>query len=211
MRAKRLFDVVIVILAAPLWVPVLLVLALLVRIKLGTPVFFHQTRPGYKERPFVLIKFRTMTNECDATGALQPDSVRLTRFGRWLRGSSLDELPELINVLKGEMSLVGPRPLLMRYLERYDADQRRRHDTLPGITGWAQINGRNAISWDDKFKLDLWYLERQSCTLDVQILVQTVWRVVSRSGVSAPGEATTTEFMPSRVSQPSNTGRSSSA
>lgn len=191
---KRIFDFLAVIIAAPLWVPVLLVLAVLVRVKLGTPVFFRQKRPGRNERIFELVKFRTMTDERDATGALKPDAERLTAFGRWLRGTSLDELPELWNVLKGEMSLVGPRPLLVQYLERYSPEQRRRHAVPPGLTGWAQINGRNAISWEEKFALDVWYVDHRSLGLDVRILFRTVWQVVRREGISAPGDATMPEF-----------------
>ena len=191
---KRAFDFLAVIIAAPLWVPVLLVLAVLVRVKLGTPVFFRQRRPGRNERIFELVKFRTMTDERDATGVLKPDAERLTAFGRWLRGTSLDELPELWNVLKGEMSLVGPRPLLVQYLERYSPEQRRRHAVPPGLTGWAQINGRNAISWEEKFALDVWYVDHRSIALDVKILFRTVWQVVRREGISAPGDATMPEF-----------------
>jgi sugar transferase EpsL len=196
---KRLFDLVAVIVAAPLWVPVLLVLAVLVRVKLGTPVFFRQKRPGRNERIFELVKFRTMTDERDATGALKPDAERLTAFGRWLRGTSLDELPELWNVLKGEMSLVGPRPLLVQYLERYSPEQRRRHAVPPGLTGWAQINGRNAISWEEKFALDVWYVDHRSIAIDVKILFRTVWQVVRREGISAPGDATMPEFRGGRT------------
>ncbi len=196
---KRLFDLVTVIVAAPLWVPVLLVLAVLVRGKLGAPVFFRQKRPGRDERIFELVKFRTMTDERDATGALKPDAERLTAFGRWLRGTSLDELPELWNVLKGEMSLVGPRPLLVQYLERYSPEQRRRHAVPPGLTGWAQINGRNAISWEEKFALDVWYVDHRSLALDVKILFRTVWQVVRREGISAPGDATMPEFRGGRT------------
>jgi lipopolysaccharide/colanic/teichoic acid biosynthesis glycosyltransferase len=194
LHAKRAFDIVVVILTAPLWLPVLGVTALLVRWKLGSPVFFRQKRPGRGERIFDLIKFRTMTDARDATGQLLPDAVRLTPFGQWLRATSLDELSELINVLRGEMSLVGPRPLLVQYLPRYSTEQRRRHEVPPGITGWAQINGRNALSWDEKFRLDVWYVEHQSLWLDVRILAMTVGQVLFRRGISAPGEATMPEF-----------------
>jgi lipopolysaccharide/colanic/teichoic acid biosynthesis glycosyltransferase len=193
---KRVFDLLVVILAAPFWVPVVAVLALLVRTKLGAPVLFRQERPGLGGRIFQLVKFRTMTDERDARGDLLPDHVRLTAFGRWLRASSLDELPELWNVLRGEMSLVGPRPLLVRYLERYTAEQHRRHEVPPGITGWAQINGRNAISWDEKFALDVWYVDNRTLLLDVRILVLTVTQVFRRHGISAAGEATMPEFKP---------------
>lgn len=195
LSAKRLIDFIAVILTAPLWLPLLAVLALLVRVKLGTPILFRQKRPGQGERIFELVKFRTMTDERDASGALKPDAERLTPFGRWLRATSLDELPELWNVLKGEMSLVGPRPLLVQYLPRYSAEQRRRHAVPPGLTGWAQINGRNAISWEEKFALDVWYVDHRSLALDLRILFRTVWQVLTRQGISAPGDATMPEFM----------------
>jgi lipopolysaccharide/colanic/teichoic acid biosynthesis glycosyltransferase len=182
----------------PLWLPVLAVLALLVRAKLGSPVLFRQKRPGMDARIFELIKFRTMTDARDARGNLLPDAARLTPFGRWLRSSSLDELPELLNVLRGEMSLVGPRPLLVQYLERYSPVQRRRHEVPPGITGWAQVNGRNALSWEEKFALDVWYVDNRSLWLDVRILALTVGQVVFRRGISAPGEATMPEFVGKR-------------
>jgi len=197
MIAKRVLDLVLVIAAAPFWGAALLLLALLVRWRLGSPIFFTQERPGFRERIFRMVKFRTMTDARDGRGELLPDAQRLTRFGRWLRSTSLDELPELWNVLKGEMSLVGPRPLLVRYLSRYSAEQRRRHDVPPGVTGWAQVNGRNAISWDAKFSLDVWYVDHRSCWLDLRILWLTVWHVVARRGISAPGEATMPEFQPS--------------
>ena len=194
LAAKRLFDLAAVILTAPLWVPLVAVLAALVRVKLGSPVFFRQKRPGHREAIFELIKFRTMTDERDETGRLMADDRRLTPFGKWLRGTSLDELPELINVLKGEMSLVGPRPLLVQYLARYSPEQKRRHEVPPGLTGWAQINGRNALSWEEKFKLDVWYVDHRSFGLDLRILFRTVWQVISRQGISAPGDATMPEF-----------------
>lgn len=200
MFAKRLFDLVAVLLTMPVWAPAVLLLSVLVRLKLGSPIFFRQKRPGRNERIFEMVKFRTMTDERDATGVLKPDAERLTAFGRWLRATSLDELPELWNVLKGEMSLVGPRPLLVQYLERYSPEQRRRHNVPPGVTGWAQINGRNAISWEEKFALDVWYVENRSFTLDLRILFLTVWRVLSRHGVSAAGEATMPEFRPKNSS-----------
>jgi len=193
---KRIFDLVAVILTAPVWLPLLVVLAGLVRLKLGSPVLFRQKRPGHRETIFELVKFRTMTDARDANGDLLPDASRLTPFGKWLRSTSLDELPELINVLKGEMSLVGPRPLLVQYLPRYSPEQRRRHDVPPGLTGWAQINGRNALSWEEKFKLDVWYAEHRSLGLDLRILFRTVWQVVSRQGISAAGDATMPEFRP---------------
>ncbi len=176
-----------------LW-PVLLVVAFLVRRKLGSPVVFSQIRPGLGGKPFRMYKFRTMTDAKGPNGELLPDDVRLTPFGRFLRSTSLDELPELWNVLKGEMSLVGPRPLLMEYLPLYTAEQARRHEARPGITGWAQVNGRNAISWEDKFRLDVWYVDHQSLWLDIRILWMTVKKVVVREGIAAAGEATTTKF-----------------
>ena len=193
---KRVFDLLAVILTAPLWLPVLAVVALLVRLKLGSPVFFRQARPGYRERIFELIKFRTMTDARDVAGRLLPDSARLTPFGRWLRATSLDELPELLNVLRGEMSLVGPRPLLVEYLPRYSPEQRRRHEVRPGLTGWCQINGRNALSWEQKFELDVWYVDHRSLWLDLRILVMTIWQVLARRGISASNHATMPEFKP---------------
>ncbi len=191
---KRLFDLTVVILTAPLWLPLLGTIALLVRWKLGSPVFFRQKRPGQREVVFELIKFRTMRDDRDDHGRLLPDAVRLTPFGRWLRSTSLDELPELINVLRGEMSLVGPRPLLVEYLPRYTSEQRRRHEVLPGLTGWLQVNGRNALSWEDKFALDVWYVDHRGFGLDLRILFRTVWQVLSRQGISAPGDATMPEY-----------------
>lgn len=191
---KRAFDLAVVLLAAPLWVPVTLLLMLIVRRRLGSPVLFTQTRPGLAGRPFTMVKFRTMTDARDAAGRPLSDAERLPEFGRWLRSTSLDELPELWNVLKGEMSLVGPRPLLMEYLPLYTREQARRHLVRPGITGWAQINGRNAISWSDKLRLDVWYVDHRSLWLDVKILGHTLVRVRQRHGVSADGEATTTRF-----------------
>jgi lipopolysaccharide/colanic/teichoic acid biosynthesis glycosyltransferase len=193
-KGKRLADVLLVLLATPLWVPLLGVIALLVRVKLGSPVFFAQERPGRGSRPFQLVKFRTMTNARDASGLLLPDAERLTRFGRALRSSSLDELPELWNVLRGDMSLVGPRPLLTRYLPRYSERHRRRHEVRPGITGLAQVSGRNAITWAEKLDLDVAYVERCSLGLDARILGRTLWSVVRREGITADGAATMPEF-----------------
>ena len=193
---KRPFDLLAVILTAPLWLPVLGVVALLVRWKLGSPVFFRQQRPGRNERIFELIKFRTMRDAVDATGRPLPDAERLVPFGRWLRTTSLDELPELFNVLRGEMSLVGPRPLLVEYLPRYSARQARRHEVRPGLTGLVQIKGRNALSWEQKFEYDVWYVEHRSLWLDLSILFRTVWQVITRQGISAPGDATMPEFRP---------------
>lgn len=191
---KRFFDMVCIVLALPLLVIVSLTFALLVAVKLGRPVFFIQTRPGLHGKPFRMYKFRTMTDERDANGELLPDHVRVTRFGQLLRSTSLDELPELINVLRGEMSLVGPRPLLMQYLPLYNDHQRRRHEVRPGITGWAQINGRNAISWEQKFDLDVWYVDNRSLWLDIRILFLTIWKVFKRDGISQEGEATVAPF-----------------
>lgn len=187
---KRAFDVCVAALGLVLLSPVLAVIALLVRRTLGSPVLFRQQRPGLGGRPFTLYKFRTMRE----AGPGVSEAERLTRLGRLLRSTSLDELPELWNVLRGDMSLVGPRPLLMQYLPLYTPEQARRHEVRPGITGWAQINGRNAISWEEKFRLDVWYVDHQSLWLDLRILARTFWRVLSREGISEPGQATVTFF-----------------
>ena len=192
---KRLFDIFGAGLGLLLLGPVIIVLCVLIRFRLGSPVWFIQMRPGHHGRPFHMIKFRTMLETVDDAGQLRPDAERLTDFGRFLRRTSLDELPELWNVLKGDMSLVGPRPLLMEYLPRYSPRQARRHDVPPGVTGWAQINGRNAISWEAKFDLDVWYVENRSLWLDIKILFLTVWKVLRRDGISAAGEATMPKFM----------------
>lgn len=192
---KRFMDVFCVAIGVLLLLPIMFGLIFLVRRKLGSPVFFRQVRPGLGGRPFEMVKFRTMRDTKDEHGNLLPDAERLTSFGRFLRSSSLDELPELWNVLKGDMSLVGPRPLLMEYLPLYSPEQARRHEVRPGITGWAQINGRNAISWEDKFKLDVWYVDNQSLWLDIRIIFLTIKKVVIRDGISAEGEATMTRFM----------------
>ena len=191
---KRLFDLTATLVGLVLLWPLIMLLVMLVRIKLGSPVFFLQQRPGLSARPFMMIKFRTMTDARDADGILLPDAVRLTPFGRFLRSSSLDELPELINVLKGEMSLVGPRPLLMEYLPLYSPEQARRQEVRPGITGWAQVNGRNAISWEEKFMLDVWYVDNHSFWLDLKILWLTFKKVFIREGISQEGQATMTKF-----------------
>lgn len=191
---KRVFDFVAVSLALLILSLPLLALAWLIRGKLGSPVLFRQVRPGLQGRPFTMVKFRTMTDERGPDGALLPDSQRLTPVGRFLRASSLDELPELWNVLRGEMSLVGPRPLLMEYLPLYTPEQARRHEVRPGITGWAQVNGRNAISWSDKFALDVWYVDHRSMRLDLCILLRTVLKVLMRDGITAAGEATAPTF-----------------
>ncbi len=196
---KRLFDIVLACVALLLLGIPLLFLTWQVRRKLGSPAFFRQTRPGMQGRPFNMIKFRTMTDARGADGELLPDADRLTPFGRFLRASSLDELPELWNVLKGDMSLVGPRPLLMDYLPLYSAEQSRRHEVRPGITGWAQVNGRNALSWDEKFKLDVWYVDNRSLWLDIKILWLTVRKVLVRDGISAAGEATMPRFVGSQT------------
>lgn len=192
---KRLFDLLLTIPGLLLVSPVLALTALLVRVYHGSPVLFRQLRPGYRARPFYLYKFRTMRDLRDDQGELLLDEQRLTRLGQLLRATSLDELPELFHVLRGEMSLVGPRPLLMQYLERYSAEQARRHDVLPGITGWAQINGRNALTWQNKFRLDIWYVDHWSLGLDVRILLQTFWKTINQEGISQPGRATADEFM----------------
>jgi lipopolysaccharide/colanic/teichoic acid biosynthesis glycosyltransferase len=197
---KRLLDIGVALVGLILLSPLLLLLALLVRMKLGSPVLYRQQRPGLGRKPFEMLKFRTMTNSRDRQGSLLPDDKRLTQFGRFLRSTSLDELPELLNVLKGEMSLVGPRPLLMRYLDRYAPEHARRHEVRPGITGWAQVHGRNAIEWDEKFRLDVWYVDHCSLWLDLRILVLTVWRVIRRDGISAANHETMPEFLGSGTS-----------
>ena len=192
---KRLLDVTLALAALVFLLPFIGLIALLVRTQLGTPVLFRQQRPGLRGRPFTLYKFRTMTDARDAEGALLPDAERLTPFGRFLRSASLDELPDLFNVLKGEMSLVGPRPLLMEYLPRYTPEQQRRHEVRPGLTGWAQVNGRNALSWEEKFALDVWYVEHCSFWLDLKILWRTLVKVIRREGISSEGHATASKFM----------------
>jgi sugar transferase EpsL len=196
---KRVFDVVVSATALVVLAPVMGLIALLVWRTMGRPVLFRHVRPGLHGKPFVMYKFRTMRDLRDAEGNLLPDEARLTPFGRWLRTTSLDELPELVNVLRGEMSLVGPRPLLMEYLERYTPEQARRHEVKPGITGWAQIHGRNNLSWDERFKLDVWYVDNWSLWLDVKILWRTLWMVLRREGISAQGHATMPEFRGSQT------------
>jgi lipopolysaccharide/colanic/teichoic acid biosynthesis glycosyltransferase len=195
---KRILDLALTIPGLLILTPLLLILAAWVRWRLGAPVLFRQTRPGLGARPFRMIKFRTMTEQRDAEGRLLPDAQRLTRFGRFLRTTSLDELPEFWNVIQGDMSLVGPRPLLMEYVPLYSPEQARRHEVRPGITGWAQVNGRNALSWDDKFRQDVWYVDRRNLWLDLRILWLTVWRVIRRQGISAEGEATMPKFTGAR-------------
>lgn len=192
---KRIIDVIAGIVGLVILSPVIVILAIFVRVKLGSPVLFRQQRPGLEGRPFWLFKFRTMTDQRDAAGHLLPDDQRLPAFGRFLRSASLDELPELFNVLKGDMSIVGPRPLMMKYLSRYTPEQARRHEVKPGITGWAQVNGRNAISWEDRFKLDVWYVDNWSLWLDLKILVKTIVLVFKREGITQQDRATMDEFI----------------
>jgi len=192
---KRLFDIISSAAGLIVISPLLVVLVVLVRLKLGSPILFRQQRPGLSGKTFVIYKFRTMTDQRDASGHLLPDEQRLPAFGRFLRSTSFDELPELLNVLKGDMSIVGPRPLMMKYLERYSPEQVRRHEVKPGITGWAQINGRNAISWEDKFKLDVWYVDNWTFWLDMKIILKSAWMVIAREGITQQGRATMDEFM----------------
>lgn len=191
---KRCIDAAAALLGLMVLAPVLLIIALLIRLKLGSPVLFRQVRPGLHAKPFEMIKFRTMRDAVDKHGNPLPDEERMTRLGHILRATSLDELPELWNVLKGDMSLVGPRPLLMEYLPLYSSEQYRRHEVRPGVTGWAQVNGRNALSWEDKFKLDVWYVDHQSLWLDLKILWLTVKKVLVRDGISAEGQVTMERF-----------------
>ena len=192
---KRLFDLILCLILFILFIPVMIILALTIRVKMGSPVIFRQQRPGLQGVPFFLYKFRTMSNVFDGQGNLLKDEQRLTNLGRLLRKYSLDELPQLLNVIKGELSFVGPRPLLMAYLERYSVEQTRRHEVKPGITGWAQINGRNAVSWEEKFKLDVWYVDNQNFWLDMKILGMTLIKVLKSEGISSDGSATMPEFM----------------
>ncbi len=191
---KRLFDLLMAGIALLVFSPILLVVSILVRLKLGSPILFSQVRPGLNSQPFKMFKFRTMLDVIDAHGYVLPDDQRLTPFGSLLRSTSLDELPGLWNVLKGDMSLVGPRPLLVEYLPLYTPEQAKRHNVRPGVTGWAQVNGRNAISWEQKFKLDSWYVENQSFWLDLKIILLTIRKVVKRDGISAEGEVTMSKF-----------------
>ena len=191
---KRLFDLALTVPGLILVSPLLLMIAALTWLLHGRPILFRQVRPGYRAAPFTLYKFRTMTEGRAPEGNSRSDAERLTRFGRFLRSFSLDELPELFNVLRGEMSLVGPRPLLTQYLARYTPEQARRHEVLPGITGWTQVNGRNAIGWEQKFRFDVWYVDHWSLGLDLKILVITIWKVLRREGISQPGQATAEEF-----------------
>lgn len=193
---KRIFDLTAVVLTGPVWGVLIIGVSFVVRLKLGRPIFFRQSRPGLNGRVFQILKFRTMSDHADAHGKLLPDRDRLTPFGKWLRETSLDELPELVNVLRGDMSLVGPRPLLVEYLPRYTTRQARRHEVRPGITGLAQIKGRNAISWDERFEWDLEYVETRSLLLDLKVLALTIRSVFLRTGINAPGQATMSKFNP---------------
>jgi sugar transferase EpsL len=195
---KRLFDLAVTIPSVIILSPIFVLIGFFVRMKIGSPVLFKQARPGLHGKPFTIYKFRTMTDKRDEDGNLLPDGKRLTRLGRFLRMTSMDELPELYNVIKGNMSIVGPRPLLMRYLDRYTPEQARRHEVRPGITGWAQVNGRNAISWEDKFKLDVWYVDNMSFWLDMKIIAMTIWKILKREGINQPGHATAEKFKGSR-------------
>ena len=198
MFVKFLFGLVVAVPSVILLTPVFVLTGFFVRVKIGSPVLFKQVRPGLHGMPFTIYKFRTMTNERDKAGKLLPDGERLTPLGRFLRKTSLDELPELFNVIKGDMSIVGPRPLLMQYLDRYTPEQARRHEVKPGITGWAQVNGRNAITWEEKFKLDVWYVDNMSLGLDMKIIAMTIWKILKREGVNQPGHATAEKFKGSR-------------
>ena len=191
---KALLDKAFALFAMFFLSPLIVCVALIVYCGYGSPVFFSQLRPGHRGKPFWLLKFRTMSNVLDDSGALLPDAQRLTPFGRWLRATSIDELPALINILRGEMSFIGPRPLLMHYLPLYSPQQARRHDVKPGFSGWAQINGRNAISWEEKFRLDVWYVDHLNFWLDLRIFLITIWKVIRRKGISADGEATMAPF-----------------
>jgi sugar transferase EpsL len=192
---KRGLDLVFLLLALPVLLPVTILVALLVRLQMGRPIFFRQVRPGYKARPFTLLKFRSMNSATDEQGSLLSDEKRLTKLGRFMRRCSLDELPQLWNVLKGDMSFVGPRPLLMQYLDRYSAQQARRHEVKPGITGWAQVNGRNALSWEERFQHDVWYADNWNFWLDLKIVSKTLQKVFSQEGISKSGHATVPEFI----------------
>jgi lipopolysaccharide/colanic/teichoic acid biosynthesis glycosyltransferase len=194
-RIKRIFDLMLALGGVILLGPLMGTIALLVWAALGSPVLFRQQRPGLHGKPFILYKFRTMTQAQDGAGNLLPDEQRLVRIGRFLRSTSLDELPELFNVVRGDMSLVGPRPLLVQYLDRYSPEQMRRHEVRPGITGWAQVNGRNAITWEQKFALDTWYVDHLSLGLDLKILWLTTWKILKREGINPPGQAAMPEFM----------------
>ncbi len=192
---KRIFDLLVSILGLLLLSPLFLIITVVIILSNGKPILFRQLRPGYKGSPFTIYKFRTMTDKFDSEGKLLPDEKRVDKFGNFLRGTSLDELPELFNIFKGDMSIVGPRPLLMQYLPRYTSEQARRHEVLPGLTGWAQINGRNAITWEDKFKYDVWYVDNWSFGLDMKIIAETIWKVIKQEGINEPGHISAAEFM----------------
>jgi sugar transferase EpsL len=192
--SKRIFDLLAATIAVIVLSPFIIIIAVLVRVNLGAPILFRQQRPGYKGHPFHIFKFRTMTNRLAPDGSLLADTKRLGRFGRFLRSTSLDELPELLNILRGEMSLVGPRPLLMEYLPLYSPEQSRRHNMLPGLTGWAQVNGRNTLTWQDKFKLDVWYVDHWNFWLDIKIIFMTIGKVFKREGIAQAGQATMEKF-----------------
>lgn len=198
MNLKQLFDKILALALIILFSPIYIIVSLLILLKMGRPIFFRQQRPGYKEKIFGIYKFRTMTNDKDENGELLPDEKRLVGIGKFIRSTSLDELPQLFNVLKGEMSFVGPRPLLIEYLDLYNGTQKRRHDVLPGITGWAQVNGRNAISWEQKFEYDVWYVDHQSFSLDMKILWLTFLKVLKRSGISSDSSVTMEKFKGSK-------------
>ena len=202
---KRLFDFLVASVSLVLLAPLLFVLVIMIRLRLGSPILFSQQRPGRGGRTFTLRKFRSMTDSCDGGGTLRTDAERLTPFGRWLRATSLDELPELWNILRGDMSLVGPRPLLVEYLPLYSAEQARRHEVRPGLTGWAQVNGRNALSWEEKFRLDVWYVDHRTFWLDLKVIALTVGQIARPRGISALGEATMPRFMGSASRAPSGT------
>ena len=192
--SKRLFDLSFALIALVILSPIILLIAILVCVFIGTPILFKQQRPGYKGRPFLIYKFRTMTNRVTRDGSMLPDAERLTRFGHLLRSLSLDELPELFNIVRGEMSFVGPRPLLMEYLPLYSPEQARRHDVVPGLTGWAQVNGRNTVDWPARFAMDVWYVDHWSFWLDIRIIFLTVWKVISREGINQEGQSTVEYF-----------------
>jgi sugar transferase EpsL len=196
--AKRVFDLIVTIFILTSTLPFLIIVAVIIKTSYGSPIIFRQQRPGLCGQPFWLFKFRTMTDTRDKDGKLIPDAKRLTRLGIFLRKTSIDELPELFNILKGDMSLVGPRPLLIQYLDRYTPEQMRRHEVKPGLTGWAQVNGRNAITWEEKFKLDVWYVDHWSLWLDIRIMGMTIWKIIKQEGISQQGEATAKEFMGKR-------------
>jgi sugar transferase EpsL len=192
--SKRIFDLTFALVALLILSPIILVTAIMVRVFIGTPILFKQQRPGYKGHPFFIYKFRSMTNRFARDGSLLPDAERLTHFGRLLRSLSLDELPELFNIVRGEMSFVGPRPLLMEYLPLYSPEQARRHDVVPGLTGWAQVNGRNAVDWPTRFNMDVWYVDNWSFWLDLRIIFLTLWKVISREGINQKGQTTVEHF-----------------